>query len=277
MEQQNCILIVDDEKVIRNVIAEVLEKRGLCARAVGSPTEALGACENTAFDLALVDLKMPGPMDGIDLLGKLSQDYPDIVVIIMTGYGTLDSAIAALRKGAYDYLTKPVDIPELIESVERGLHKRREGLRHRQLIANLAVTIQELDGRESGGREAESVQAVAPPPTSASTGVSTWDKRVTTASNLTLDLRKRIVLQGDKRLELTATEFDLLEYLISHSDRIVTARELVKALRGYDVEEVDARPMVRVQIQRLRRKLHDDAERSRYLLNVRGKGYRFIR
>lgn len=253
------ILIVDDEDTLRTVLCEALESRGYQARGARNAEEAQRALEQGAVDLALVDLKLPGPMDGLGLLERILNVSPDTVVIMLTAYGTLDSAVAALRHGAYDYLTKPASIPLIVETVERGLAKKREGQRRRQIIAQLESTLEEL--KRDGA-------AAASPSQDAGRFVKT--------STVMIDRQKRLAVRGDQPIALTATEFDLLDYLAQHADRVVTAREIVKEIQGYDLAEADARPIVRVHIQRLRQKLEDDPAAPRYILNVRGKGYRFV-
>ena len=248
------ILVADDEMAIRVVVADGLQAQGYQVQMAADAMEALRACEQTAFDLALVDLKMPGSLDGLGLLAEIHRRWPQMVVIVLTGYGSLDSAVVALRQGAHDYLTKPVSIAQIAESVKGGLAKRRDEMRHQQLITHLVETLSELK------RDGEPTRAVPTVPGPA----------------LVIDRQKCLVMRGNEPLELTATEFDLLNYLAQHSDRVVPARELVQAIQGYDLAEVDARPIVRVHIQRLRQKLGDDPEYPRYVLSVRGKGYRFV-
>ena len=253
------ILVVDDEETIRTIVAEALSSQGHHVQTAGSSQQALHVCESTPFDLVLLDLKMPGAMDGIDLLTEIRRRWSSTVVIMMTGYGTLDSAITALRAGAFDYLTKPASIAQIIESAERGLAKQREEARRQQLIGHLEATLHELKSEDKA--------------TPADPQVA---QRFAQTATLVLDRQKRLVVRGNEPLELTATEFDMLDYLARHSDRIITATELIKAIQGYDAVEADARPIVRVHIQRLRQKLGDDPENPRYILNVRGKGYRFV-
>jgi two-component system KDP operon response regulator KdpE len=85
-----------------------------------------------------------------------------------------------------------------------------------------------------------------------------------------------LVARDNQVLTLTSTEYDVLDYLARHANRIVTTRELVKAIQGYDLTEKEARPIIRVHIQRLRDKLEDDPAHPQYILNVRNKGYRFV-
>lgn len=251
------ILVVDDEAAIRAIVTEALTQRGYKVHSAATSDQALQLCENTSFDLVLLDLKIPGTRDGLELLKIIRQRWSQTVVIMLTGYGTLDSAIMALRLGAFDYLTKPASIAQIIESVERGLAKHWEELRRQQLVNHLEETLQAL----------KNTAALSSAPV---------EQRFTHTSTLTIDRQKRLVVRGDELIELTTTEFDILDYLARAADRVVTASELLKATQGYDVMEQDARPMIRVHIQRLRQKLGDDPEHPRYILNVRGKGYRFI-
>jgi two-component system KDP operon response regulator KdpE len=93
---------------------------------------------------------------------------------------------------------------------------------------------------------------------------------------LTIDRQKRLVVKDGKPLMLTSTEFDLLDFLASQPERVVTAQELIRAVQGYEISENDARPIVRVHIRRLRQKLEENPDQPGYILNVRGKGYRFV-
>ncbi|MCX7838778.1 MAG: response regulator transcription factor [Anaerolineae bacterium] len=255
--QAASILVVDDEDTIRTIITDALTQHGYNVQDAATSDQALRLCETTPFDLVLLDLKIPGAMDGLDLLKVIRRRWSQTVVIMLTGYGSLDSAINALRAGAFDYLTKPVSTTQIVESVERGLEKHREELRRQQLVTHLEATLQAL----------KTANLLSTPP---------LDQRFTHTATLTIDRHKRLVVRGDELIELTATEFDILDYLARAADRIVTASELVKATQGYELMEQDARPMIRVHIQRLRQKLGDDPEHPRYILNVRGKGYRFI-
>ncbi len=260
MNNAECILVVDDEQSIRIVVADALEGQGYRVEAAASSGEALKACERAAFDLALVDLKLPGPMDGLGLLQEFRRRYPQMIVIVLTGYGSLDSAIAAMREGAYDYLTKPASMALIFASVHRGLSRRREEARQEQLIAHLEDTLRELK------RETHIERSGALPE----------PDRFVQTRRLVIDRQKRLVVLDDKLIELTPTEFDLLDFLATHSDHVVTASELIHAVQGYELADADARPIVRVHLQRLRRKLGDDPKEPSIIQNVRGKGYRFM-
>lgn len=253
------ILVVDDEKTIRTVITEALRREGYVALPASNADEALQVCEQNQFDLALIDLKMPGQMDGIGLLQEIRRRWPTMPVIVLTGYGTLDSAIAAMRNGAVDYIPKPADLPQIIQSIERGLEKGRQEAWRLQVIRQLEEIMRGV-GQSSHAPHRR---------------VSSTERFIETAS-LVMDRQRRIAVRNGTEIALTDTEFDLLEFLIHNSDQVLTAQELLQGIQDYAVSESEARPIVRVQIQRLRRKLEDDPEQPRYILTVRGRGYRFV-
>jgi DNA-binding response OmpR family regulator len=258
MDNRGTILVVDDEKTIRTVVGEALRRKGYTTQSAANADEALRLCEQLTFDLALIDLKMPGKLDGLGLLKEISRRWPATVVIVLTGYGTLDSAIAAIREGAYDYIAKPGNLAQIVESVERGLAKRREEAAREEMIDQLEVMLRGLK------RQSKLPRSELPPA-----------ERFFESPGLKIDRQRRLAVRDGKELTLTAAEFDMLEYLARNSDKVVTAAELIKAIQGYDLSEPEARPLVRVQIQRLRRKLEDHPDHPRYILNVRGRGYRF--
>lgn len=114
------ILVVDDEAAQREMLAGYLEKNGYKVSTAGSGKGGLELCKDTFFELALVDLKMP-EMDGIQFLKELKKLSPDTEIIVMTAYGTMETAIQAMKEGAYDYISKPIDLEELRINIEKIL------------------------------------------------------------------------------------------------------------------------------------------------------------
>lgn len=114
------ILIADDEKGIRDSLQLILNEEGYNTVVVSNGLEALEQIENNEFQLVISDIKMPG-IDGMELLEKCSKAYPDTYFIIMTAYASVETAVAALRNGAYDYLLKPVEFDDLLIRVKRLL------------------------------------------------------------------------------------------------------------------------------------------------------------
>ena len=120
MESKGRILVVDDEVNARNALLELLRDEGYAVETAADGFKALGKMEEFAPDLVVTDLKMPG-MDGIQLLGKIRESDADLPVIVMTAFGEVETAVGAMRAGARDYLSKPVNVGELSVVVEREL------------------------------------------------------------------------------------------------------------------------------------------------------------
>ena len=126
------ILVVDDEINIRGALVTLLEKKRYQVRGAGTGEEALEQLETGTADLVLTDLKMPG-MGGMEFLRRLKQKWPDTEVLIMTAYGSIDTAIEAMRSGAYDYLTKPIDRDRFPLAVEKALERHALAVENKQL------------------------------------------------------------------------------------------------------------------------------------------------
>jgi DNA-binding response OmpR family regulator len=249
------ILIVDDERATRRTLAELFRRKGYRAVEAASGREALEHIARQCFDLVILDLKMP-EMDGTEVLQAARPLAPDTVFIILTAYGTLDSAIVAIRHGAFDYLFKPSPMQEIARAVEAGLAERR-----RRLSAEDPVAL--LERALAGLRVAAQRPGTAPAP-----------ERFLQTPEVTVDTLRRLVVVHGQPVDLTPTEFDILVYLLRHRDQVVSCRELVAHLRGCDLDERDARILLRSHIHRLRHKLEHDPARSRLIRTARGSGYR---
>ncbi|MEA3347568.1 MAG: response regulator [Pseudomonadota bacterium] len=157
MNSNNRILIVDDEKSIRLSLADELNDEGYSVDTAANGEEAFKLLAEEDFDLIITDLVMEG-IDGIEVLKKAKTMDPVLSVLILTGYGNLETAIAALRLGADDYLLKPCEIDELLLRVKRGLEKR-EMQKKIALYENIfpvcagCKKIRDDDGREPGSGE----------------------------------------------------------------------------------------------------------------------------
>jgi DNA-binding NtrC family response regulator len=130
------ILIVDDEKNIREGLAASLEMDGYQVATEGSGDTGFKRFQKGDIDLVITDLRMPG-LSGEELLKRIDSETPGIPVIVLTGHGTVENAVAAMRNGAYDFLTKPVDLNHLSLLVKRALQSRELILRHRRLEEEL--------------------------------------------------------------------------------------------------------------------------------------------
>ncbi|MGA2133868.1 MAG: sigma-54 dependent transcriptional regulator [Bryobacteraceae bacterium] len=158
------ILIVDDETVVRDSLGKWFSSEGYQSRPVASAREALESIQNTEYDVALLDIKMPG-MDGMELQSRLREADPELTVIIMTGYASVETAVQALKQGAYDYITKPIDPDELSHLVANALEHRRARREVVRLRENLkeATPGTELIGKAPAMKKVyELIEMVAP-------------------------------------------------------------------------------------------------------------------
>jgi signal transduction histidine kinase len=130
------VLVVDDEETVTVTLQGILELDGYSVTASTSGEIALELIRTHPFEVVLTDLRMDG-VDGLDLLRELHTISPDSVAIVLTGYGSLDSAVQALREGAYDYLVKPCDILEMRTTVARGLERARLASQLRERVRDL--------------------------------------------------------------------------------------------------------------------------------------------
>ena len=130
------VLIVDDEKNIRAGLSHALELDGYDTLLAADGQEALEIIADSEVDLVIADLKMPR-VSGQELLRRLVEQYPSVPVIILTGHGTIATAVTAMRDGAYDFLTKPVNLDRLSLLAKRALSTRELALRHRALQEEL--------------------------------------------------------------------------------------------------------------------------------------------
>ena len=136
-EESPRVLVVDDEKVIREILSDFLTMEGYVVRTVEDGDAALRELERRSYNLVISDLKMPG-MGGLELLEKIADLKANVLTVIMTGFGTVETAIEAMKKGAYDYILKPFKIEEVVHVVERGLDRQRlhaENIRLKEAVS----------------------------------------------------------------------------------------------------------------------------------------------
>jgi DNA-binding NtrC family response regulator len=131
MTHTPAILVADDDQVARDLLAEALTSEGYHVRVAGGGEECVRLAEGEPFDIALVDLRMPG-LDGLSVLRKLAVIQPELSVVILTAFATIETAIEAVNAGAYDYLSKPFRMEEIKVVVRRTLELRRLARENRQ-------------------------------------------------------------------------------------------------------------------------------------------------
>ena len=136
MDEKMSIMVVDDEEIVRESLFHWFKKYGHVVETASSGFEALDKLENYPFHILFVDIKMPG-MDGIELLEKVKTEYPDTIIVIITAYGSIESAVKAMRIGASDYLLKPFKPDQLSLVMERISHQKKLLFEHDYLKGRL--------------------------------------------------------------------------------------------------------------------------------------------
>jgi len=186
------ILVVDDERSVREILSEALEEFGYAPRTAEEAAAGFEVVRAGGIDLVMTDIEMPGE-NGIELLGRIKRHDPDLDVVMVTGVVDTRTAIAAIRQGANDYLTKPFNVRELVARV-RAILRRVERL-------------------------AEERQSAHDDPL--------------VFDDLAIDRDKRRVIVRGQQVHLTAKEFDLLYHFATHPGRVFTRSQLLDAVCGY--------------------------------------------
>ncbi len=231
------ILVVDDEPVARQSLSDILRLEGYNVNAVANGEQAVEYVRSHAVDLIVLDLKMPG-MNGLDVVQVVNQISPDTEIILLTAFGSMESAVEALRQRVHDYLLKPASPTQILESVRQGLERR------------------ELRLKQKENKEVE---------------VSVF----TTSDGTEIDLMRRTVTRGSQVESLTPAEGHLLKVFLENIGKVYSHRELVLLVQGYDVSQREAQEILRPLVSRLRHKLAPFPTLFECIVSVRGTGYVF--
>jgi len=155
------ILVVDDDPDIRQTLAEILGYDGHVVEVAGDGLEAQRLIEKVAFDIVLCDVRMPGK-DGMELLEWAKKNRPDVEFIMLSGHATIDMAVEATKKGAFDFLEKPLDLPKL-EILIRNATEKRQLVEENRVLTQKVLKVREILGEsEAIGRVREMIERVAP-------------------------------------------------------------------------------------------------------------------
>ncbi|HXI60193.1 MAG TPA: HD domain-containing phosphohydrolase [Polyangia bacterium] len=148
------ILVADDEKVIREILSDFLNMEGYLVHTVEDGAEAIKELRRRSYNLVISDLKMPN-MSGLELIQKIAEESIPVLTVIMTGFGTVETAIEAMKKGAYDYILKPFKVEEVVHIVQRGLDRQR--LQHENIRLKDALSIYKISEAIAGSLSVETV------------------------------------------------------------------------------------------------------------------------
>jgi DNA-binding response OmpR family regulator len=251
------ILVVDDEQAMRASLADILRLEGYQVEALGSGEEAIEYLRRDDFDVIILDLKMPG-LNGVEIMRMAGEVSPESEIIFLTAHGSLESAIEALHHAVHDYLLKPTSPHEILASVSRGISRRQEKQRRRWIFNQLDASLQELKTSER-----------------IFTTESSCRQTIALKNGVVIDLPRREVWQGNQRVVLTPTEGKLMQVLLENMERVLTHRDLVFMVQGYQTSDWEAPEILRPLVSRLRRKLAAFPGGEFWIMNVRGTGYVF--
>jgi len=264
MTPQNTILIVDDDNRLRLSLSLILQKENYRVDTAANAEEALAQLGTHEYDLMFLDLNMPG-MSGIDLLVEIHKHYPHIPVLILTAYAALESAIQAVRLGARDYLIKPAEPVLILTRVTEILAEREQPARKKEIIRQMQNLLSELQKINGEDTTPTSTLAALPPAEPA---------RFLKKGAFELDLHARHVTLNGRYIPVTGVNFDFLSTLLHHAPKAVPHKTFVKEAQGYDTTIAEARDLTRWRIHELRKVIEADSHHPRYILTVRGTGYR---
>ncbi len=228
------ILLIEDERDIAELVA--LHLSDLCDELVSAYDgyEGMRLAMSSNWDLIVLDLMLPGP-DGLEICRAIRRDRPYQPVLMLTAKSSELDRVLGLETGADDYLTKPFSVLELVARV-RALFRRIENVRQLPQARNASSAI-------------------------------------ITVGHLRIDPARREVSRGDRRIDLTAREFDLLAFFARHPGRVFRRAELLDSVWGYGHEGYEH--TVNSHINRLRAKIENDPSKPEMIVTVWGVGYKF--
>lgn len=256
------VLVVDDEAAIRHTLARVLQNAGLEVTTAEDGEQGLAFLENTRFDLVFMDIRMPG-IAGLDALDMVRTRYPGLPVVLFTALPDLDSAVEALRRGATDYLLKPLKPETIIERTRAILLTQQKERRRREIQSQIEALQMELNALNTE-------DSVPLNPVSTSHG----SERYLKCGDIVLDLFTRRVKVDGKSINLLPTSFDILSVLACHAPEVVDYQTLVAEAQGYKTDLREAQELVKWHIHHIRQAI--ETPDNKFIFNERGIGYRLI-
>jgi DNA-binding response OmpR family regulator len=258
------ILMVEDDTATGEVLTEVLRDAGYEVTLASDGRQALELLDQEQFAVVVSDIRMP-VASGIDVLhaARDQDDQPE--VILLTGYGALDTSLSALREGAFDYLLKPCNPQELLQRVSEAAETYTTRQRQSHVIQRMVNEFGGLSDMPSNGTSEPVPQSVARPATSVEPAqpIEIGQLRIGAEHH-------NATFQGEV-LHLTPTEHALLRCLAEKPGRVFQYRELVYAMHGYDVTNIEAKVLLKTHIRNIRHKIGPD-----YLVNIRSTGYKLV-
>lgn len=257
------ILLVEDDEAARIMLALALEEAGYAVTQAASGEMALDILKQKealgqVFEVIVTDIRMQ-MVDGIQLLQQTQNLEQPPFVILLTGFGSLDSALTAFRSGAYDYLLKPCSTDEMLACVDKALRHRKTRRNLEEGFSLIARGLSHIQGRFSEEAEVSSdtMQAVEE------------KVRYMDIGSLRIDRFHHTVSLNERTLHITPIEYALLYCLADAGGQAMSYREIVQHTHGQDVENSEAYLLLKQHISNIRGKIPPE-----YLVNIRGIGYK---
>ena len=258
------ILIIDDEAPLRRMMARLLQRAGYEVTTAANGKEGIALASEHHFDLLYLDIRMP-EMNGLEVLKTIHERFPDLPVILFTAQPDLHSAVEALRRGATDYLVKPLRSKTVLTRTESILASKLEERRQRELQRQIEALQAELSALQSRKEDTAN---------SKPRQVSTSDDRFVKYGRLTLDLHTHRVTMNERAVSLPTTSFDFLLVLVRHAPNVVDYQTLVSEALGYETDRREAQELSRWHVHHIRHVIEEDIRNPAYVINVWGTGYR---
>ncbi len=255
------MLIVEDMEPTRRSIVFVLRKASHHVDEASDGQTALTMLSEAArtghpYDVVITDIQM-GAVSGMEVLRAAKACDPLTEVIVLTGFGTIETAVESLRAGAHDYLHKPCEPEDLLACVTNAVQQRTTDQRKEEAIQTLQQLVERID-------EPPPTSSPLPPTDPAAPSI----QDITRIGRLCIDHQRHRVSFDGQDVHLTPTEYTLLCSLAQQRGRVISYHDIVRHTHRTTVDKTEAQTLLKPHIHKLRRKIHSD-----YFIGVRGIGY----
>jgi len=273
------VLLVEDHTQTRQILALVLQKAGYQVTQASDGKRALELLTEqesaqSPYDVVVTDIVMSG-FDGVQVARVARQQIEAPEVILLTGHGTLETAMEAIRAGAFDYLLKPCENEQILERVAAAYEHRKQRIRQIR-ESQMLHTVTEI--LKSTQEYAEAPESVYPSLATSSSMSDMPDVQPNEAKaryicigKLCIDTYRHEVWFDNQQLSVTPSEYIILDCLSGMPGRVVSFGDIVHCTRGYRVDDAEAKELLRQHILNLRKKLD-----RRYIVSVYGVGYMLV-